>query len=100
LDGRGSETLLLVEDDDAVRTISTIALENAGFRVLAADSATNAITFAKPRIAQVDLLITDVVMPRMGGREQVARIQALREMKCACNSSDYPMRANLARWSA
>jgi CheY-like chemotaxis protein len=67
-----------VEDDDAVRTISTIALENAGFRVLAADSATNALTFAKPRIAQVDLLITDVVMPRMGGRELVARIHALR----------------------
>ena len=78
MDGRGSETLLLVEDDDAVRTISTIALENAGFRVLAADSATSAITFAKPQIAQVDLLITDVVMPRMGGRELVARIHALR----------------------
>ena len=78
LDGRGSETLLLVEDDDAVRTISTIALENAGFRVLAAGSATSAITFAKPQIAQVDLLITDVVMPRMGGRELVARIHALR----------------------
>ena len=79
LDGCGSETLLLVEDDDAVRTISTIALENAGFRVLAADSAMTAITFAKPQIAQVDLLITDVVMPGMGGRELVARIQALRD---------------------
>lgn len=78
LDGRGSETLLLVEDDDAVRTISTIALENAGFRVLAADSAFSAIMLASTQIAQVDLLITDVVMPRMGGRELVARIHELR----------------------
>lgn len=78
VDGRGSETLLLVEDDDAVRTISLIALENAGFKVLAADSAASAIALAKPQIAQVDLLITDVVMPRMGGRELVEAIHALR----------------------
>jgi two-component system, cell cycle sensor histidine kinase and response regulator CckA len=73
MDGRGCETLLLVEDDDAVRTISLIALENAGFRVIAADSAASAITLAKPQIAEVDLLITDVVMPKMGGRELVKR---------------------------
>jgi CheY-like chemotaxis protein len=67
-----------VEDDDAVRTISLIALENAGFKVLAANSAASAIALAKPQIAQVDLLITDVVMPRMGGRELVEAIHALR----------------------
>jgi CheY-like chemotaxis protein len=78
MDGRGCETLLLVEDDDAVRTISLIALENAGFRVIAADSAASAITLAKPQIAEVDLLITDVVMPKMGGRELVEAIHALR----------------------
>ena len=78
VDGRGCETLLLVEDDDAVRTISLIALENAGFKVLAANSAASAIALAKPQIAQVDLLITDVVMPRMGGRELVEAIHALR----------------------
>ena len=78
LNGRGCETLLLVEDDDAVRSISLIALENAGFRVIAADSAASAITLAKPQISQVDLLITDVVMPKMGGRELVEVIHALR----------------------
>ncbi len=72
------ETVLLVEDDDAVRTITIIALENAGFRVLPADSAANAVTLARPQIAQIDLLITDVVMPRMGGRELATIIHSLK----------------------
>lgn len=76
--GRGRETLLLVEDDDAVRTITVIALENAGFRVLAAESAVAAMTLARPQISQIDLLITDVVMPRMGGMELADTIHALR----------------------
>lgn len=72
------ETVLLVEDDDAVRTITVIALENAGFRVLAADSAATAIKLARPQISRIDLLITDVVMPRMGGRELADAIHAIR----------------------
>lgn len=76
--GHARETVLLVEDDDAVRTITVIALENAGFRVLAAESAVTAITLARPQISQIDLLITDVVMPRMGGRELADTIHALR----------------------
>ncbi len=76
--GHVRETVLLVEDDDAVRTITVIALENAGFRVLAAESAVNAITLARPQISQIDLLITDVVMPRMGGRELADTIHTMR----------------------
>lgn len=76
--GRARETVLLVEDDDAVRTITVIALENAGFRVLAAESAAAAVTLARPQMSQIDLLITDVVMPRMGGKELAKIIQSMK----------------------
>lgn len=64
---RGSETVLLVEDDDGVRLMSRTALENAGFRVFVAGGVTEALEIAKGSDAAIELLVTDVIMPKMNG---------------------------------
>jgi hypothetical protein len=67
--GRGTETVLLVEDDDAVRALCTLALESQGYTVLAAASGLKAMELLRTEPGRAHLLITDVVMPEMSGRE-------------------------------
>ncbi|HWN22571.1 MAG TPA: ATP-binding protein [Gaiellaceae bacterium] len=62
-----AETVLLVEDEDVVRRLVRQVLENGGYRVLEAGDGEAALELA--RTAQVDLLLTDLVMPKIGGRE-------------------------------
>ncbi len=71
---RGEGTILLAEDDDAVRAIAREALERAGYRVLAAADGNQAITLAETHIGPIDLLVTDVIMPGMNGRELAERL--------------------------
>lgn len=68
---RGNESVLLVEDDDAVRDFSRLALESQGYRVLAVSCGMEAIRAINRQDAQIDILVTDVVMPGMSGRELV-----------------------------
>jgi two-component system cell cycle sensor histidine kinase/response regulator CckA len=63
----GSETILLVEDDDAVREIAVGILERNGYRVLAACDGVEALRKLNESGEEVDLLLTDVVMPRLNG---------------------------------
>jgi PAS domain S-box-containing protein len=73
---RGTETVLLVEDDEQVRTLAKTVLERSGFRVLAADGCDQALRFEAAFDEPIQLLVTDVVMPRMSGRqlaEQLSR---------------------------
>jgi signal transduction histidine kinase/CheY-like chemotaxis protein len=70
----GSETLLLVEDDDAVRAIARRTLAGAGYRILEAAAPEEALRLAES--TPVELLITDVVMPQMSGPELAKRLQA------------------------
>jgi len=62
-------TILLVEDDDAVRALVTESLEAAGFEVLVADGPEAALELASPPEQRIDLMLTDVVMPGMTGVE-------------------------------
>ena len=75
---RGSGTLLLAEDDAAVRTATTAMLERLGYRVLAARDGAEALELFKQHAAEILALVTDAVMPRMNGRELADRVVALR----------------------
>ncbi len=65
----GTETILLVEDDDAVRAIGVLVLQTHGYQVLAADSGKRALRILEKHRESVHLLVTDVIMPQMSGRE-------------------------------
>jgi len=71
----GTETVLLVEDEPEVRRLVEKLLRLKGYRVLAAASPTEAIGLSKRQDAPIEMLLTDVIMPGMNGRE-LARILA------------------------
>ncbi|MBT0663682.1 PAS domain-containing protein [Geobacter pelophilus] len=66
---RGQETILLVEDEPSILVLTTKLLEKQGYRVLAANSPNEAIVLAKEHADEIQLLMTDVVMPEMNGRD-------------------------------
>jgi CheY-like chemotaxis protein len=70
----GSETILLVEDEDALRQVTARILRRNGYRVLSAANGPEAITVVKQHEGPIELLITDVVMPYMLGREVAAQV--------------------------
>ncbi len=67
--GRGTETVLLVEDEDGVRGLAVLVLQTYGYKVMAAGSGKEALRHVEKRSGGIDLLVTDVVMPGMGGPE-------------------------------
>jgi len=71
----GHETILVVEDDENVRTLVKAMLERYGFKTLTAEDGKAAIRVFQERGAEVQLLLTDVVMPNMSGRELATRLQ-------------------------
>jgi len=74
----GNELILYVEDDEAVRTLVTLVLEKHGYEVLSAANGEEALRIAAPVLGSVALVITDVVMPKMNGRELAERLRAMR----------------------
>jgi nitrogen-specific signal transduction histidine kinase/ActR/RegA family two-component response regulator len=74
---RGSETIVLAEDEDMVRSLVKETLEREGYRVLAASNAAEAQRLVEESRRPIQLLITDVVMPKMSGRELAQRVSAL-----------------------
>jgi two-component system, cell cycle sensor histidine kinase and response regulator CckA len=74
----GAGRILLVEDDEMVREITKDILEELGYTVLSADTPQEAIALCEHRNTIVDLLLTDVVMPEMSGRELGNRIAVIR----------------------
>jgi len=85
----GSETILLVEDEDVVRALAQQILERRGYRVLAASGGEEALRLASARNGDIDLLVTDVVMPQMNGRELAERLTAAYPAVCVLFMSGY-----------
>ena len=75
---RGSETILLVEDEKGVRELAREFLESNGYSVLLAEDGNDAIELVHKHPGKIDLLLTDVVMPGMSGRDLAERIEGLR----------------------
>lgn len=75
---RGSETILLVEDEDLVRGLTKKILMQAGYNVLDAKGGEEAIRVCRAHNGPIDLLVTDVVMPELSGKEVADRLLELR----------------------
>jgi CheY-like chemotaxis protein len=80
---RGTETVLLVEDEEAILNLAKAILTQFGYRVLAARTPGIALALAEKYTSPIDLLITDVVMPDMNGKELRNQMGSLRPgLKC------------------
>jgi PAS domain S-box-containing protein len=80
--GGGTETVLLVEDEDELRTLAREILEGYGYTVFEAGQPTDALLVGDRHTGPIDLLVTDVVLPEMSGRRLAERLRPLRpEMK-------------------
>jgi len=86
----GTETVLLVEDEQAVRALSQTLLERAGYRVLAAADPAAAGRLAESFGGRIDLLLTDVVMPISGGPALFRQLAARRPGLKVLYMSGYP----------
>lgn len=74
---RGTETILLVEDDPGVRTLLRDELRKLGYKVVEAKNGVEACLLATQQMGTLDLLLTDMVMPGMGGRELAQHLSAI-----------------------
>ena len=84
---RGTETILLVEDDDQVRAVARDILHRSGYVVIEASNASDAFRHSEEYEGLIHLLVTDVVMPQMSGPEMAKRLAETRpEMKVLCMS--------------
>ncbi|HUL14358.1 MAG TPA: PAS domain S-box protein [Terriglobales bacterium] len=74
----GSETVLLVEDEESVRELVEVTLRSRGYRVLEAADGASGLRLAEQTKEAIDILVTDVMMPGMGGHELATKLSALR----------------------
>ena len=95
--GNGSETILLVEDEDVVRALARRVLEHRGYTVIACANGAEALEVAARRDQPIDLLLTDVVMPGLRGHEVAERVTASRPDVKVLYMSGYSDEALLGR---
>ena len=86
---RGVETILLVEDDRTILNLTALLLEKQGYRVLATDSPTEAVTLATEHASEIALLITDVIMPGMNGKDLAVTLKSLTQQLSCLFMSGY-----------
>ncbi|HEX6839508.1 MAG TPA: ATP-binding protein, partial [Polyangia bacterium] len=87
---RGDETILVVEDDEDVRDFVQFVLARAGYRVLVAEDGLRALELAAATPARIDLLLSDLVMPRLNGHELAAQLVRVRPSLAVMHMSGYP----------
>ncbi|MGD9900419.1 MAG: PAS domain S-box protein [Calditrichaceae bacterium] len=75
--GSGNETVLVVEDDLDVRKIACFALESFGYKILEASNGMEALKLVKSKKVKIDLIMTDVIMPEMGGKDLVDALKKI-----------------------
>jgi two-component system, cell cycle sensor histidine kinase and response regulator CckA len=85
----GSETVLLVEDEAALRSMFREVLEDAGYRVLEAGTPKEALAIAESHPGSIHMMLTDVVMPGMSGRDLAERLKPLRPGSAVVFMSGY-----------
>jgi two-component system cell cycle sensor histidine kinase/response regulator CckA len=71
---RGSETILVVEDDASLREVACEFLQSSGYTVISAESPGQALRLAESHNGSIDFLLTDVILPKMNGRELATRL--------------------------
>jgi CheY-like chemotaxis protein len=86
----GHETILFVEDEDAVRATAREVLESSGYHVIEARDGVEALELASQHPGEIQLLVSDVVMPRMGGGELAQKLTAARPGVRILYISGYP----------
>ena len=91
------ETVLLVEDDDALRMLAEETLDDLGYRVIAAEDGLAALEVEGDHEDDIDLLLTDVVMPGLGGFEVARVVQGARPNIKVVYMSGYPARGRLKK---
>ena len=87
---KGSETIMVVEDDESLREVITIMLTNEGYKVLSAKDAATALEIANEFHNHIDLVLTDIVMPEMSGSEMTLRIKESHPEMNLLYMSGYP----------
>jgi signal transduction histidine kinase len=90
---RGTETILVVEDQDGIRELARDFLESCGYTVLVSKDGAEALGIAERHKDPIDLLVTDVVMPKVNGRELAQRLTAMRPSVRVLYMSGYTERA-------
>jgi signal transduction histidine kinase/ActR/RegA family two-component response regulator len=85
----GSETILLVEDSLQVRDLARLMLTSIGYRVLEADNGSSALEIFRQHHASIDLVLMDVVMPELGGRDTLTQMRAIKADVRALFTSGY-----------
>ena len=73
----GKETILLIDDEDLLLTMGEMVLSSFGYTVITANSGQKALEIFTEKAAEIDLVITDLVMPQMSGRELIERMRRL-----------------------
>jgi CheY-like chemotaxis protein len=86
---KGTETILLVDDEDRILTTATRLLERLGYTVIKASSGSKALEVYKGNQGSIDLVILDIIMPRMGGGEVYDRMKEINSKVKVLLSSGY-----------
>ena len=82
---KGTETVLLVEDEEAVRSLVRVALQSNGYNVMEAKDAEHGISLLEEFREPIHMLLTDVVMPQMSGKDLAGRLgsSSIRKPRCS-----------------